>query len=324
MEEFELIRKIIPTYYRQPSVVKGVGDDAFVFRSSEDIVFTTDTMVEEVHFSRKTMDTHAVGYRALAANVSDLAAMGSRPAFYSVSLVLTPDWTDEEIIALYDGMEQLAGKHSMDLVGGDTVSGSQTVVAITAHGYLPPDKGRYRSDAEDGDVIFVTGTLGDSRGGLEELMNPGESVSGHLIARHRYPEPKAEFAAGLTSLSRLCLNDISDGIASEANEIATASGVRLHLQKEKVPVSEELRNRYPDQAGEWALSGGEDFELLGTVAPGEKEALLEKARELDIRLTFIGTVSASDLPEVLLHSPQGTETLQPTGYTHLKERRKRL
>lgn len=321
MEEFELIRRLSPTYYRQSSVVKGIGDDAFVFRSSEDVVFTTDTMVEDVHFSKSTMAPHAVGYRALAANISDLAAMGSVPAFYSVSIVVAPEWTEEEIIELYDGMEELAREYKMDLIGGDTVGGKQLVVSITAHGYLRKHKARYRSAARPGDLLFVTGTLGDSRAGLEELMNPRSSVSDFLIGRHRYPRPRAFFAARLEGLKRLCLNDVSDGIASEANEIADASHVTIHINKEQLPVSDQLRDAYPGRATEWALSGGEDFELLGTVAKEEKEQFLLIAEETGTPVSFIGTVSEKNAPGVLLHSEKGTETLLPTGYTHLQERR---
>ncbi|SIS65312.1 thiamine-phosphate kinase [Salimicrobium flavidum] len=321
MEEFELIRRLSPSYYRQSSVVKGIGDDAFVFRSSEDIVFTTDTMVEDVHFSKSTMAPHAVGYRALAANVSDLAAMGSEPAFYSVSLVVPPDWTEEEIVELYDGMDELGRVFGMDLIGGDTVSGKQLVVAITAHGYLQKGKARYRSAARPGDLLFVTGTLGDSRGGLEELLHSSPPFSEYLVQRHRYPEPRAVFASRLQGLNRLCLNDVSDGIASEANEIASASGVTVHVDRELLPISESLRSVYPEKAVEWALSGGEDFELLGTVSEQEKEELLRTAEHMKMRVTFIGTITSSDAPRVLIHSGEKAETLLPTGYTHLQERR---
>ncbi|WP_347861573.1 thiamine-phosphate kinase [Salimicrobium sp. PL1-032A] len=321
MDEFELIRCITPSYYRQSSVIKGIGDDAFVFRASGDVVFTTDTMVEGVHFSRETMGPEAIGYRALAANISDLAAMGSTPAFYSVSLVVSPEWTDEEILSLYDGMDKLAANHSMDMIGGDTVSGRQLIVTITAHGYIHKDKGRYRSAARPGDLVFVTGTLGDSRGGLETLMKE-EMSSSFLIDRHRYPEPRVRFASGLTSLQRVCLNDVSDGIASEANEIAEASGVSLSIEEGNIPVSRALKESYPEHAQEWALSGGEDFELIGTIAPEEEQALRTAADETGTPVTFIGSVvPVKDEPEVRLHSLRESKRLLRTGYTHLQERR---
>ncbi|SDJ78230.1 thiamine-phosphate kinase [Salimicrobium halophilum] len=320
MDEFELIRRISPSYYRQSSVIKGIGDDAFVFRATGDVVFTTDTMVEDVHFSRQTMEPEAIGYRALAANISDLAAMGSDPAFYSVSLVVSPEWTNEEILALYEGMERLGKQHGMDLIGGDTVGGKQLVVSITAHGYIHKGKGRYRSHARPGDLVFVTGTLGDARGGLEQLMQQRSSAS-PLIARHRYPEPRAHFASGLEPLQRVCLNDVSDGIASEANEIAAVSGVRVTIREQDLPISEVLLQNYPDQAVEWALSGGEDFELLGTIAQEDREALLAIAEHRETPVTFIGTVSSADAPEVILQSGKESKRLLRTGYTHLQERR---
>src|SRR5699024_10384081 len=146
MDEFSFIDSIKQYTYKQSSLKKGIGDDAAVFRQpSEDIVTAVDTFVEGVHFSRKTMDSFHVGYRALAANISDLAAMGAAPAFYLVSIVIPKTWPIEEIEQIFFGMKDLAGIYKLDLVGGDTVSGKELTISITVIGYVDRNKARYRS-----------------------------------------------------------------------------------------------------------------------------------------------------------------------------------
>src|SRR5699024_2746982 len=124
MDEFSFIDSIKQHTYKQASLLKGIGDDAAVFRQmSQDIVTATDTMVEDIHFSRKTMEPFQIGYRALAVNLSDLAAMAAQPAFYLVSVVIPPHWRTEEVKEIFNGMQKMASCYHMDLIGGDTVSG---------------------------------------------------------------------------------------------------------------------------------------------------------------------------------------------------------
>ena len=162
MDEFSFINLIKQDYYTQSTLIKGVGDDGAVFRqSSKDIVTAMDTFVEDIHFSRKTMRPFYIGYRALAANISDLAAMGASPAFYLVSIIIPKSWSEDELLQIFTGMKTLAKTFNMDLIGGDTVSGQQLSISITVIGYVQRGKARYRSSAQDGDIVFVTGTLGD-------------------------------------------------------------------------------------------------------------------------------------------------------------------
>ncbi|MFG6150401.1 thiamine-phosphate kinase [Halobacillus sp. B23F22_1] len=321
MDEFSFIDSIQPAAYYQASLIKGVSDDAAVFRqSSEDIVTAVDTMVEDVHFSRDTMEPYHVGYRALAANLSDLAAMGSTPAFYLVSLVVPRGWSREELLEVYRGMRALANEYHIDLIGGDTVSGKQLCVSITVFGYVLKNKARYRSAARPGDIIFATGTLGDARAGLECIL---KSVNdSYLIKRHRTPDPRVDFAKSLTPLSRVSLNDVSDGIANEANEIAEASRVDLHLNFEHIPYSPQLPELFPSHFEEWILSGGEDFELIGTVSEKEWPLVVEAAHQTDTPLVEIGRVKESDKNgAVYLHKEGKRSILNKSGYTHLQEER---
>ncbi|WP_101844956.1 thiamine-phosphate kinase [Halobacillus sp. Marseille-P3879] len=321
MDEFSFIRSIQPSTYSQSSLIKGVSDDAAVFRQpSEDIVTTVDTMVEDVHFSKKTMDPYHVGYRALAANLSDLAAMGSTPAFYLVSLVVSDEWSEEELKELYRGMSTLAEDYRIDLIGGDTVSGKQLCLSITVFGYVLKNKARYRSVARPGDVVFATGTLGDARGGLECLLT--DLYDPYLVKRHRMPDPRVNFAISLAALSRVCLNDVSDGIANEANEIAESSDVVLDLNVGDIPFSPQLAKLFPDHYEEWMLSGGEDFELIGTVSDKEWPLVLEAGKRTNTSVNQIGRVIESKgKPSVHLSKEGKRSLLTKSGYTHLQEER---
>ncbi|MCP3032563.1 thiamine-phosphate kinase [Halobacillus sp. A1] len=321
MDEFSFIDSIRPSAYLQPSLIKGVSDDAAVFRQpSEDIVTAVDTMVEDVHFSRETMQPYHIGYRALAANLSDLAAMGSTPAFYLVSLVVPNDWTQEELGEVYRGMRTLASDYHMDLIGGDTVSGKQLCVSITVFGYVLKDKARYRSAAQSGDIVFATGTLGDARAGLECILNGVNDP--YLIQRHRTPYPRVHFAKRLSSLSRVALNDVSDGIANEANEIAEASKVELHLNFEQIPYSSQISELFPSRYKDWVLSGGEDFELIGTVSEKEWPHIVEAAKQDNTPVVEIGRVKeSSQNGAVYLYKEGKRSILNKSGYTHLQEER---
>lgn len=323
MDEFSFINSIKQQTYKQSSVIKGIGDDAAVFRNtSQDTVTAVDTFVEEVHFSRATMDPFHIGYRSLAANISDLAAMGATPAFYLVSVVIPKNWSDEELIQLYKGMSHLASLHKMDLIGGDTVSGKEMSISVTVIGFVHKGKARYRSSAKPDDILFVTGALGDSQAGFHILNNPGSfREKEYYYAKHRMPEPRVAFAKELESLSRVALNDISDGIANEANEISEASNVSITIYEEKLPTSNSFNQFTKELQREWMLFGGEDFELLGTVSKAEWEYLKAIAEKTHTPLKEVGYVDFSKSNQ---HKVFGVDhynkkkLLEKKGYTHLE------
>ncbi|WP_067724998.1 thiamine-phosphate kinase [Oceanobacillus damuensis] len=321
MDEFSFIDSIKQHSYSQPSLVKGIGDDAAVFRTENDIITAVDTFVEDVHFSKETMEPFHIGYRALAANISDLAAMGALPAFYLVSIVIPKEWNQEQLIQIFDGMKKLAAEYKMDLIGGDTVSGSELTVSITVIGYTNRDKARYRSNAKPGDIVFATGTLGDSQAGFHILTNPGNFIEPeYFIERHRMPVPRVEFASNLKNLSRVALNDISDGIASEANEIADISNVKLTLNEACLPTSPDYDQFPLELQQQWKLYGGEDFELIGTVSVEDWEEVKKIAARTNTKLTKIGYVTETEgKGQVILQRSNKTDVvLEKKGYTHLK------
>lgn len=319
MDEFTFINSIKQQYYRQSSLVKGIGDDAAVFRQSNtDIVTAVDTFVEDVHFKKSTMSAFHIGYRILAANISDLAAMGSTPAFYLVSIVIPKSWTHLEVSDIFKGMKKIASYYKMDLIGGDTVFGKEMTISVTVIGYAEK-RVRYRSDAKDGDIVFVTGTLGDSQAGYHILTNPANyQEDQYYIARHRMPTPRVEFATGLSKDVRVALNDVSDGIASEAAEIAVASNVSILIHDDKVPVRDSYK-QFPEHSQyQWKYFGGEDFELIGTVAKQNWKHIVLLANQLGLRLTSIGEVFLEDNNHVYLKKNNKVKILPKQGYNHLK------
>lgn len=322
MDEFSFINTIRQDRYSQPSLVKGIGDDAAVFRTQEDVVTAVDTFVEGVHFSKKTMSPYQTGYRALAANLSDLAAMGARPVFYLVSIVIPKTWTLNELEEIFHGMKALARNHHMDLIGGDTVSGSELSISVTVIGYVDQDMARFRHTAKPDDLVFVTGTLGDARAGLHLLTEDRESAYKNIAffkKRHQMPTPRLEFALKLADIDRVTLNDVSDGIANEANEIAEASNVCLTLYDKEIPTSKDFGQFSVTMQHEWKYFGGEDFELLGTVAEKNWNALVKAAKDSGVQLTKIGFVTNTNKePAVYVIENDTKARLDKKGYTHLK------
>ncbi|TCT18954.1 thiamine-phosphate kinase [Melghiribacillus thermohalophilus] len=324
MDEFSFIKSIKPRFYHHSSVQKGIGDDAAVFRppSGMDMVTATDTMVEHVHFRLTTMEPYHLGYRVLAANLSDLAAMGSIPVFYLVSIVVPESWKDKQLRSVYNGMKEIADQYHMDLLGGDTVSGDRFVISVTVIGFVERDKSRYRRHARDGDVVFVTGTLGDSAFGLHLLTERSFSVEAqdHFINRHRMPTPRVWFSRKLKQLDRVCLNDISDGISSEANEIAEASGVDLHIDYSQLPMHPQLKKLSETNQKKFVLAGGEDFELIGTISEHNWSVVEEAARQTNTIVKKIGFVRRKVAAEgqVFLYENGKKQVLKKQGYIHLR------
>ena len=322
MDEFSFIQSIKQSYHKQPSLVRGIGDDAAVFRqTTEDIVTAVDTFVNGVHFSEQTMSPFQIGYRALAANISDLAAMGATPAFYLVSVVIPKLNNKVDIQALFKGMSKIASAYKMDLIGGDTVAGKELAISITVIGYVQKGKARYRHDACDRDIVFVTGTLGDSQAGFHILNHDGHySNKEYYVNRHWMPSPRVAFAKALNSLNRVALNDISDGLANEASEIAEASKVNVILYEEKIPVSKDYHQFPVELQRKWKYFGGEDFELLGTVEQSDWDFVKKVAKQVNIQVTEIGYVQESDRDhgQVWLHENDHIRPLDKLGYVHFR------
>ncbi|GAA0455281.1 thiamine-phosphate kinase [Alkalibacillus silvisoli] len=318
MKEFDFIKQITPSFYKQSSVVKGIGDDGAVIKppNGHELVVVADAMVEGVHFSLDYMSFHDVGHRVLAANVSDLCAMGSTPLYYIVTISVPTQYTKEDISQLYNGMQGLAKSFNMDLIGGDTTSSDQLMISITAFGSVLSNQKRLRSQAELGDLVFVTGYLGESGYGLH-LLEKKEPDS-YFINRHKRPVPRYHFIQASSRIDRLSLNDISDGISTELNEIAEASSVDITINYSQLPVHTDMATLQEDWLRELVLSAGEDFELVGTCSKEAWVQLEDACHQFNIPITSIGQVrmQAGERPTVKLREEERDIVLDREGYEH--------
>ncbi len=277
--EAGLVERILGRLARGPGVIQGAGDDAAVLDTGGEqlVLFTVDTLVEEVHFSRAYTSLRDLGAKALAVNLSDVAAMGGQPVYAVVSLAAPADTTMADIEALYAGLTGMADQYGVALVGGDTVRHPHgLVITVALLGLAGRERILYRKGAAPGDLFYVTGSLGASAAGLFLFQNPHPAcppkVECLLKRAHLSPEPRVAAgrllaASGVVSAAE----DISDGLALTVAHICTAGDVGARLLADRVPLPPEVR-QLGQLTGrdplEWALFGGEDYELLFTVRPG--------------------------------------------------------
>ncbi|GEL09181.1 thiamine-phosphate kinase [Salisediminibacterium halotolerans] len=323
--EFDWIRSIQPKTHKQKTVEVGIGDDAAIVRPNDgcDTVLAVDTMVEGVHFTKDTMTAEDIGYKALAVNLSDIAAMGAVPLYYIVSIAVPKTgWSQDETRGIYRGMAELAEIHEIDLIGGDTVSiNGPLVISVTIGGEVEEDCRLLRQNAQAGDIVFVTGPLGRSPYGLDHLLEYGRERADEMpavypyVEAHQRPVPQVAIGRFLACQDvRIALNDISDGIAHEAKEIAEASGAAVILEWESLPVDEKLKEAPLSKQEDWVLYGGEEFQLVGTVSVQDWFILKRKAKEHGFELTAVGEVTAGE--GVFLRRNDTIEQISRSGYTH--------
>lgn len=300
-------------------VITGIGDDCAVLQvpAGQQLVVSIDTLVEGTHFLPDTPPAE-VANRLLGAAVSDLAAAAATPAWLTLALTLPeadPHWLEPFAAALAQRADELG----ISLVGGDTTRGATLTLSAQVHGLVAEGQALLRSGAQVGDRILVSGTLGDSRGGLETLLQPlpvDDRVQ-YLQQRFYRPEPRIELARRLRPHVHAGL-DISDGLLADLNHLLEASGVGAEIERDRVPCSDALRQTYPQQAVDWALSGGEDFELCLSVAAEQAGACIAAAQTLGIGLTEVGRMTAERGLRVLDAEGRVIEGLVQ-GYDHFKE-----
>jgi len=265
-------------------VIKGIGDDCAVFGpySGRVLLFTTDMLVEDIHFLMDKITPYQLGWKAIAVNLSDIAAMGGRPLFILLSLGIPVEMNVALIQDIYKGMKDICEHYRVNILGGDTVaSPDKLIINISLIGDAIEKEVIYRSGARPGDKIYLTGNVGDSAAGLKILKNeisPPNSIGSHFIKVHNEPKPLIETGRIIaTSGLASAMIDLSDGLLSDLGHICKESGVGAMLFRSKIPLSSELKilaslaNFNPLDL---ALSGGEDYLLLITV-PEEKIQDLE-------------------------------------------------
>jgi thiamine-monophosphate kinase len=335
VDEFTLIRRFrqiarIPPSLRS-SVLIGIGDDGAVLKPhpARVLVGTTDVSVEHVHFSLSYMTYRQLGYRAAVANVSDLAAMGATPRYALIVLGLSPQTTGAQIGALYAGITAACHQAGAAIIGGDLSASRDVFVSMTLLGEAKPHEILRRSGARAGDILYVTGTLGDSRAGLEILQNrckgsrrTGRSAAHHPYLARRHISPTARLAESRTlAMRRLASSaiDVSDGLVGDLRHICEESRTGAILDVRRLPLSRSLiayaRARNQDPIG-YALAGGEDYELLFTVPPrlcASVDALIHKAR---LCASPIGMITAATAGLRVIDADGTMRPLTAKSYVH--------
>jgi thiamine-monophosphate kinase len=310
--EFELIGLLSKTLKNKRNGIKvGIGDDTAVFELKGALgLLTCDALVEGVHFLRNwkslTPDFfYYLGRKLVSISVSDVASMGGAPLYSLVTLGI-PDWMEvEELKELYEGVNSALEEYNFSLIGGDTVKSPNFFLDLSLLGISNKNCVMLRSKAKPGDLVGVTGTLGDSRAGLEQLLR-GKVEDFYLI--ERFLNPKARLKEGVKALEIgvLCSTDVSDGFVFNLYTIAESSKVRIDLNSSEIPISENLEKFAGDGALQYALYGGEDYELIITF-PEEKKEKLE-----NLGFKTVGTVSQGE--GVFLNG----KFLEKKGYDHFK------
>lgn len=325
--EFGLIDRLSRDLINRPGeVVQGIGDDAAVLNLEGPwwLLFTTDMLVEGVHFSLDYATPAQVGIKTVAVNVSDIAAMGGWPAHGVVSLGLPTRLSVEEVEELYQGIRQAAGEYNLNIVGGDTVlSPERLVINLALLGFVEKGRAVYRSGARVGDLIYVTGGLGKSAAGLYLCQHPDLTIDPGMAAflKRAHLEPRARLRAGriLSRAGVTAMDDVSDGLAAELREICRASGVGCRVRAEGIPVDYRVR-RVAALANhdplDWAFSGGEDFELVFTVPPDLARGVEEKLAAAGEECRCIGEVIPAEKGMVLELAGGRCVPLEARGYDH--------
>ncbi len=319
--EFELIEYYFArTGVQRTDVKLAVGDDCALLapKPNQLIAVSTDTLVSGVHFF-PDIAAADLAYKALAVNLSDLAAMGAEPAWVTLALTLpTIDkgWLDE----FTDSFFSTLSHYQVQLIGGDTTKGPLSLT-LTVHGVVPVNYALRRSGAVEGDWIYVTGTLGDSAAGLailqQQLLIKNKSVADFLLNRHLRPEPRLNIGLALRGIAS-CAIDLSDGLIADLGHILKASCCGAQINIDNLPLSSSLVSVVEyEQAIRWAIAGGEDYELCFTVSEQNRHLLETRLISMDVSFQCIGQIT--NQTQHLQFLQQGEPiTLNLSGYDHFK------
>ena len=308
VDEFDLIRRYFQRQAQSSEVVTGIGDDGAVVRPppGKELVTVIDTLVAGTHFP-VTMNAGDIGYRVVAVNFSDMAAMGARPLWMTLALTLVDaeaGWLEQ----FADGLHTAASEWDVQLVGGDTTRGDNLVVSVQMTGDVDPGHAIHRSGATVGDTIFVTGTLGDAAAGLNR--NATASSDDYLSARFARPNARVSTGLALAGVANAAI-DVSDGLIADLSKLLEASEVGAEVDLECLPLSNALVDAAgPEQALRFALGGGDDYELCFTM-PGS-----ELPPDLPCEITAIGRVTGSGRLVCLQHG--SVVPFDDSGYRHFE------
>lgn len=286
MGEFDLIARIRARAASRGDVVLGIGDDAALLQplAGMQLAVAMDTLNAGVHFPSGTAP-YDIGWKALAVNLSDLAAMGAMPAWCVLSLSL-PDADAEFVDGFLDGFLALAAQHDVALIGGDTTRGPLSV-CVTAHGFVEPGMALRRDGARVGDDVWVSGTPGDAAGALSQ-WKAGVDGAASLRERLDRPMPRVALGRALRGVATACI-DVSDGLLADLGHVCAGSGVGARIDVDALPASDALREAFDgDALRALQAAGGDDYELCFTAPVEAREAVLRASVSADVRVSRIG------------------------------------
>jgi len=281
-------------------ILKGIGDDAAYWKDN-DFAYctTTDALVDNVHFKSDYFSPYDIGRKSIGVNLSDIAAMGATPLGMLITLGIGENEDEEWIDDFYKGVLEIAKSFNSPVLGGDLVFSKNIFISVTCFGYRELDSNHNnnyfldRSKADIDDLLFVTGNLGDSKAGLEILNMDKKAYHDSeksLIANHLYKPPRINTGMELLKLGLKTCIDISDGLLLDSKRLAESSNVDIFLNDVNLPVSENLKFKFPKSFKEYAMIGGEDYELLFTAPENLKLKLFEISSDLKINITEIGKI----------------------------------
>lgn len=319
LNEFELIREYFASQpVKREDVVLGIGDDAALVTvpPEHELVVATDMLVAGVHFPEST-DPRSIGHKALAVNLSDLAAMGAEPAWFTLNLSL-PEARAEWLKEFCAGLYGLARRFDVALVGGDTTRGPLTV-GIQILGLMPRWQALTRAGARPGDRIYVTGHLGEAALGLalvQGRLELPEEYQSPVVARLNRPQPRIAAGLQLRGIASACI-DISDGLVADLGHVLEASQVGAQIALERLPLSPAYDHAHPQVGWEPALAGGDDYELCFTVPPAKEAELRKAAAQFGVAYHEIGAVESE--PGLRIVDARGSLYRPSTrGYDHFR------
>jgi thiamine-monophosphate kinase len=312
-DEFDLIACIRTRAGKRDDVLLGIGDDAAILRmrAGHDLVVSTDALNAGVHFPDDTAPFD-IGWKSLAVNLSDLAAMGAEPAWCTLNLSL-PNADAAWLDAFLDGFLALATQHRVALVGGDTTRGPLSS-AVTAHGFVPHDEALRRSSAKVGDEIWVSGTLGDAAGALRQWRD-GAAMDTHLRECLDRPTPRVALGLALRSIANACI-DVSDGLLADLGHVLDESRVGAQLELDSLPSSTALTTAFDAATRrELQLGGGDDYELCFTAPSARANDVIAAETSAGVTATRIGRVESK--PGLRLREADGgVREAKRSGYVH--------
>jgi thiamine-monophosphate kinase len=329
ISEFELIERLnniivanSSSNFSSENIILGIGDDAAVVtHTGKKEVVTTDTMVENTHFVYETVDFRDLGWKSLATNYSDIAAMGCTPFYSVVNLGLRPTQKISDIEDIYKGLCDLTNEMGGAIIGGDIVKSDTFFISITVTGFSENDNILTRNGAQVGDYIFVTGHLGCSKAGLEIILNTPERIdlneNIHFMKSHTRPTPRVKEGLELSNAGITTAMDISDGLLNDLKKMCDSSKVGANIFIESLPADDHLKNRYPEKWDEMVISGGEDYELLFTA---NTEMIFNLNDFSNSELISIGKITERNSGLRILDSHGNLKTYSETGWDHFKDK----